>query len=388
MKRSHRRDARRWRCAVALSVLVGTIGVGGAPGATHDSPGRSEGQRASVLEDMLKVRPRTLIPLDDPVAAFAQDGSHVAWSGGSNNVQLVDLRSHRRTVLRRVTRYPRPVVGFALAGRRVLLAELMAPCGNTRCFIRMWTASVDDRRLRRIGPELLCGPDVYVVKCDLLPVAGDRRSLVYYAHCPVTDECRAAVVTEIHRVSGHVSLKVAEVGKYVFALAASGDRTAVSELVVVSESEFYEQVSVLETTTGKTVANLFRFEGYEGHVEAVALSSTRVVALVSRAGRRRQIEVRRYPDGRLERSVAVPRATAPEISLSGRSVVFRSGRTLEDARTIRLLNLSTGRVRVVATTPAIPIGLSLEGRRVAWAENISSGGRIQGGRIQAVVLPR
>jgi hypothetical protein len=57
--------------------------------------------------------------------------------------------------------------------------------------------------------------------------------------------------------------------------------------------------------------------------------------------------------------------------------VFSTGRT------IRLLDSRTRATSVLATAGSRPIGLSVSGRRVAWAENIR--GR---GRIRALTLPR
>jgi dipeptidyl aminopeptidase/acylaminoacyl peptidase len=106
-----------------------------------------------------------------------------------------------------------------------------------------------------------------------------------------------------------------------------------------------------------------------GHAQAIALSRS-VLALLS--------------DGRLSlfsrRSGArlatrrVPRGAAPELSAAGPNVVFRTGRTIWLVRPHGLVRL--------AVAQATPVGLSIEGRRVAWAEN--AGGR---GRIRAVTLP-
>ena len=63
--------------------------------------------------------------------------------------------------------------------------------------------------------------------------------------------------------------------------------------------------------------------------------------------------------------VAVSSTVAAPISAAGRYVVFATGRT------IRALDVSTRRVGVGATAAAAPIGLSVEGTRVAWAENLS-----------------
>jgi hypothetical protein len=75
--------------------------------------------------------------------------------------------------------------------------------------------------------------------------------------------------------------------------------------------------------------------------------------------------------GRLLGSVAVPRATSPALSATDRFVVFRVGRS------IRALDVAGGLVRRLGIAAAPPIGLSVEGSRVAWAENVHGRGRIR-----------
>jgi hypothetical protein len=75
-------------------------------------------------------------------------------------------------------------------------------------------------------------------------------------------------------------------------------------------------------------------------------------------------------------SVSVPAATAPALSASGGLIVFRVDRS------IRAVDIDTQRVRILAKAGATPIGLSIDGGRIAWAENV--GGR---GRIRSVTVP-
>ena len=75
-------------------------------------------------------------------------------------------------------------------------------------------------------------------------------------------------------------------------------------------------------------------------------------------------------------SVPVSAATAHELSVSDRYVVFHVGAS------IRAVEIATGRTRTLATAAATPIGLSLEGSRLAWAETLK-----HGARIRALALP-
>ena len=51
--------------------------------------------------------------------------------------------------------------------------------------------------------------------------------------------------------------------------------------------------------------------------------------------------------------------------------MFRVGRS------IRAVATSTHRLRILARAAATPVGLSIEGNRAAWAENLRRGARIR-----------
>jgi hypothetical protein len=70
-------------------------------------------------------------------------------------------------------------------------------------------------------------------------------------------------------------------------------------------------------------------------------------------------------------SAPVANATSPELTVSDRFVVFHVGRS------IRAVEIATGRIRTLITAAARPIGLSIEGSRLAWAENLKQGARIR-----------
>jgi hypothetical protein len=57
-------------------------------------------------------------------------------------------------------------------------------------------------------------------------------------------------------------------------------------------------------------------------------------------------------------------------------VIFRIGRS------IRSIDITTGRIRTIARASSMPVGLSLVGSRLAWAENLKSGGA----RVRALSL--
>jgi hypothetical protein len=75
--------------------------------------------------------------------------------------------------------------------------------------------------------------------------------------------------------------------------------------------------------------------------------------------------------------VAVPKSTEWEISLAGRRLVFRA------AKTIRILDTTTGAHSVLAVAQGSVFGLSIEGRRVAWGESFLRKSDV----IRTVMLP-
>jgi hypothetical protein len=107
-----------------------------------------------------------------------------------------------------------------------------------------------------------------------------------------------------------------------------------------------------------------------GTPEALALAP-KVLATLERTTRGLRVAWYNPATGRPAGSVPVPAATSPALSATDRLIVFRVGRT------IHAVNLATHRARVVVRAAATPIGLSLEGRRLAWAENLQGKGRIR-----------
>jgi Tol biopolymer transport system component len=115
--------------------------------------------------------------------------------------------------------------------------------------------------------------------------------------------------------------------------------------------------------------------------KGVALGGDRL-AVLSVLARSQEAQITLFDARRGKVQHVVPVHGAPPLALagiSGRWVVFRTGRA------IRALDASTLRTSILAFARDGPIGLSVSGRRVAWAENACS---CTGGRIRALTLPR
>jgi dipeptidyl aminopeptidase/acylaminoacyl peptidase len=89
-----------------------------------------------------------------------------------------------------------------------------------------------------------------------------------------------------------------------------------------------------------------------------------------------QLKIEDARTGLLLRSVSVP-STAHGLYARGGRVVFVAGRT------VRLVDLRTGKARRLVTADGPVVGVAISGRRVLWAENDGSHGR-----IRSVRLPR
>lgn len=179
----------------------------------------------------------------------------------------------------------------------------------------------------------------------------DGRNLAYAAHGPLASSGWVDTPREIARV----------------AIDGSGSRIVTRTTAAPARNA----VEVRRTTSGAVVA------AFDVRVlpRAVALAGSHVALLV-RNGRRRAIELRTLR-GALSRTFAVPKPTGDEIFMSAHWIVFRTGNT------IRAVDARDGRRLVLARAKPTIVGLSVDGRRVAWAEQ----GRTRS-RIRALVLPR
>jgi hypothetical protein len=107
-----------------------------------------------------------------------------------------------------------------------------------------------------------------------------------------------------------------------------------------------------------------------GEVLAIALAP-HVLATLERTKLGLRIAWYNSATGAARGSVPVARAIAPQLSANDQLIVFRIGRS------IRAVNEASRATHVLGRAGTTPIGLSLEGSRIAWAENIHGHGRIR-----------
>jgi WD40-like Beta Propeller Repeat len=123
-------------------------------------------------------------------------------------------------------------------------------------------------------------------------------------------------------------------------------------------------VAIRNARSGRLVKR-FAIHGY---ASAIALGSDYVAFLVDHNP---GLRVELYSlSGSFRSAVAVP-SRVDSLSAAGRSVVFAAGHA------IRRLDARTGVVSTLATAGRTPVGLTIEGRRVVWAENARGVARIR-----------
>jgi WD40 repeat protein len=110
-----------------------------------------------------------------------------------------------------------------------------------------------------------------------------------------------------------------------------------------------------------------RFTVDVGSVTGVLLSSAFLGVIV---GSPLRLELYDAQSGKAVRHVKLPNG-ASTFSMAGTRVVFRT------RRTIRLFDGATGRTSTLAVAGGSPVGLSIVGSRVAWAENAEGHARVR-----------
>ena len=323
-----------------------------------------------------------------PIAAFAQDGSLLAWfeprRQSCNRVQMLSLDGVRVTLPNQRAGHQNVTCRWNVTG------PIQLALGGTGA---LWSlheqapveydylvgASVSDRRERRFR-EIAHGE--HGAGLWLGGVAGDGKTLVYsivavdYVNrlaCLSGSSCRLHVIGgAVLRVVGRRDLPITGVGPAID-VAASGTRIAyipAGPAVDDTGRPLPSSDRPIEVRDAATGAFVSRVEP-TGVPQRVALSP-HVLAVLEHTSRGPLIEwFDAAHGGQRLGAVRVPQGTADEVSASDQLIAFQVGRSL------RAIDVATHGVRVLAEAASTPIGLSLEGSRLAWAENVKGQGRIR-----------
>ena len=160
------------------------------------------------------------------------------------------------------------------------------------------------------------------------------------------------------------------------ALATASDRFAVAPInTVPGDDQSVEASNGTVELRRADSGQLLRTIATAGRVRAVGVLR-RLLACIVETPTQKRIAWYSVGSGDLLGSLWVRTEVANELDISSGRIVFH--RVF-----ICLLETSDHTVRLLAREPNEPIGLSIEGRRIAWAVN--GGGT---GRIRTIVLPR
>jgi len=339
-------------------------------------------------------RPQTVWgPHRGTIAAFAQDGSMMTWftPGGngcnivqvgsfSNGLELVLPAQAKKNVTCRFVRNRREPVGLAVAakvGRVVWTLPLASPLQLDYLLgAGVKPAEQPERRYH----ELAHTPRG--VGQWLGGVAGDGTTLAYATTTvDFADEAGCLAGTSpctlirtgggVYRLGGRTPIVHVPHTRPAVALAVSGDAIAYIPAGGIAgngrpRASAAVPIEVVRAADGSRISSVVP----RGVPLAVALSP-HLLATLERTPLGLRLAWYDRASGNPLGSIPVPQGTTPSLSASDRWIVFRYGRS------IRAVSVSTSRLRFLARAAATPVGLSVQGNRVAWAENLRGGTRIR-----------
>jgi hypothetical protein len=354
-----------------------------------------DGTNFEVSGDDVRRAPATLVNVVGSINAFAQDGGELAWTSGGPPCPHVRIRGVRGGATEALSGtfggddcYV--LDAFALGGSRILWGGFQDCCNHGYGTVATAAPRSKRKELHGIGQEYHSWGDF------LTGAAGDGETLVYslttidlsrgkeidgnwgFVHCLPRDPCTWDVTgggvwrvigTKAVRVPGTPPTALVAAARRRIALAPADRRRfpgPCSNERPVGCPEIRTaaggRVEIRDAITGIRTASF----SPRGRVTALALDA-QTVAVIARSGRTARVEWYSTRSGRQLGARRVPRELADVLSVAGHTVVLQSGRT------ILALDLATKLIRDLARARSEPIGLSIEGTRVAWAE--TAGGR-------------
>lgn len=327
----------------------------------------------------------TLAVSQTRIDGFAQDGRFIAWSAGTMNgfpcgrrVTIRNLATGRQRTF--TSRFTPCFFSLALGGKHALATTPPTICGN--CYgTTIWTASLGGH---------LAELETFAQAPDggghqLTGIAGDRRvlALSWVGYRLVNEDCNPACMWEV--TGGRVNRVVDDRNQVrvpgvapAAVLAVGAGRVATAPAVASWQGDDTSTrpdedgpVNVVDADTGSPVVTV----SPTGTVQDLALSSDSLAVLVESADGTHAIERYAIPAGTLMSSTSVS-GQARDLDVVGKWwIVYRVWRR------IKLID-QVGARHLLLVAPHRPIDVSIEGGRVAWAEN--GGGRH---RVRAAFTP-
>jgi hypothetical protein len=327
------------------------------------------------------------------IAAFAQDGSQIVWFApgvrSCNTVRVRSLENGLQAVLpqqgssRNVTctwDVGSGPVSLALAGTDVLwtLRERTPLPFDYLLGAGVAVRERQERRFQELA-HTKSGAGLW-----LGGVSGDGATLVYGAtSIDYVDEAGCLAGT------GPCTLEIAGGGVYrvlgsdpprlvpgtdttgAVAVAASTGAVAYVPAGAVGKqgrplAAADLPVEIVDPATGGSIAQVLP----QGTPLALALTP-HVLATLERTAVGLRVAWYGRATGVAMGSVPVSARTSPQLSATDQTIVYHVGTS------IRTIDIATGLAHTLLRAAAEPVGLSLEGRRLAWAENLKSSARIR-----------
>lgn len=341
-----------------------------------------------------RAQPQTVwvSPPHGTIAAFAQDGSEMAWfAPGGRTCNLVHLRSTTAPVEVELPSQGAHNVTchFVRSRRDAVQVAVAEKSGNVLWTLPLQSPLALDYVLGA-GVALTQRAEVRFLEAAhsgkgvgqwLGGISGDGDTLAFaVTSVGWTDEsgCLAGIAPctlvktggGVYVVRGRSRVHVRGTSAAV-EVATSGDRIAYVPTGLIGSdgrprASADLPIDIVATATGTRIASVVP----QGVPLAIALSA-HVLATLEQTPLGVRLAWYDAATGRVRGAVPVPRTTAPSLTTSDRLVVFHVGRS------VRAVTVGTHRVRVLARAAATPIGVSLEGSRVAWAENLPLYARIR-----------
>jgi hypothetical protein len=322
------------------------------------------------------------------IAAFAQDGPYIAWfspsARGCNAVHLRSLgnglevqlpKQTAKNVTCRFTRAAGQPVGLALAGTQAIWT---LPQKTPLPLDYLLGAAVGDTVERRFQEVAHTRRGVGQW---LGGVAGRGKTLTYaITAVDYEDEAGCLAGTGkctlvksgggVFRVHGRIPVHVPGT-EPAAEVATSGSAIAYAPTTGVAKDGRPRAgadlpVTIVDADTGQQFAAIVP----QGVPRAIALSA-HVLATLEQTPLGLRLAWYRSATGQPLGSLPVPQATTPALAVNDRLIVFRVGRS------IRTADVASHRLRTLVRAAALPIGLSLDGNWLRWAENVAGSARIR-----------
>lgn len=341
------------------------------------------------------IKPRTVVSVKAPIRAFAQDEVTIAWINRTYQIRVRSLETQATALLGSAG----PAVmgvrwspSLALAGSHALWDTF--PSGGNSLEYELLTAAPFDPRATAI--DLFMVPVGMPLGGEFLTgVAGDGPTLVY---AKTTEDCDDPGGNNCHRLDAfggvafvtgqYQASTIPSIPPAVMLAFAAHDPQSSKQIsqgmiaVVPAETPVLSDFENVPRAAPNGAVEVFRVIGPgpvvhlmgsfapSGTVKAIALDFQQLVVLVERADGTKVLEryAPSWQGGTLIGTTPVPKATASELSVSRTGIVYRVGG--------KIYLLAAGAPKLVWKTSGTPIGLSIEGKRIAWAVNIKGRGRI------------